>query len=265
MRREGFSRRHACRVMGISGSSVRYVPVPNRDEPLKARLHEVVRPGLGYRGAWATLRGEFGPLNPKRVHRLWKELRLNVRPKTRKRRKGMPMPDRPTAPGQLWSLDFVHDACLNGTKLKILAVVDEFTRECLALEAHTSIKASKVRSILASLFAARGEPRFLRSDNGPEFVAHSLTVWLALAGTESRFIKPGSPWQNGVVESFNGKLRAEFLGAEVFHNLAEAQMKLRIFQRFYNEERPHSSLGYLTPGAYRMISQESKTKEELYS
>jgi len=105
----------------------------------------------------------------------------------------MPMPDAPKAPNQLWSLDFVHDACLNGTKLKILAVVDEFTRECLALEAHTSIKAPKVRSILGSLFASRDKPKYLLSDNGPEFVAHSLTVWLAMSGTESRFIKPGSP------------------------------------------------------------------------
>jgi putative transposase len=171
----------------------------------------------------------------------------------------------PTAPNQLWRLDFVHDACLNRTKLKILAVVDEFTRECLALEAHTSIKAPKVRSILGSLFASRDKPKYLRSGNGPEFVAHSLTVWLAISGTESRFIEPGSPRQNGVVESFNGKLRAKLLNAEVFHNLAEAQVKLRIFQRFYNEERPHSSLGYLTPANYRDRSQKSKNKEELYS
>lgn len=251
--------------MGISGSSVRYAPVPDRNAQLKVRLLELVRPGFGYRGAWGTLRSEFAPLNHKRVHRLWKLLGLNIKAKVRKRRKGMPMPDRPTAPGQLWSLDFVHDACLNGTRLKILAVVDEFTRECLALEAHTSIKSPKVRSILASLFEARGKPRYLRSDNGPEFVAHSLTVWLAMLGTESRFIKPGSPWQNGIVESFNGKLRAEFLNAEAFHNLADAQVKLRQFQRFYNEERPHSSLGYVTPRAYTTMIQDSKNREELYS
>jgi len=253
-------------MMRISGSSLRYTPkVLDKDSVLKARIQGVLRPGMGYRGAWAMLRPEFEPLNPKRVHRVWKELRLNVRPKAKKRRKGMPMPDAPTAPNQVWSLDFVHDACLNGTKLKILAVVDEFSRECLALEAATSIKAPKVRSVLANLFAACGKPKYLRSDNGPEFVAHSLTVWLAMAGTQSRFIKPGSPWQNGVVESFNGKLRAEFLNAEVFHNLADAQLKLRLFRRFYNEERPHSSLGYVPPATYRKNSQESKTKEELYS
>jgi putative transposase len=127
--------------MGISGSSRHYSPCADRNASLKTRLHEVVRPGLGYRGAWMALRAEFAPLNPKRVHRLWKELRLNVRPKARKRRKGTPMPDAPKRPNELWSLDFVHDACLNGTKLKILVVMDEFTRECLALEAHTSIKA----------------------------------------------------------------------------------------------------------------------------
>jgi putative transposase len=235
--------------MRIGGSSLRYKPRP-RDETLERRILQVLRPGMGYRGAWATLRGEFHPLSPKRVYRLWKELRLNVRPKPKRRRKGMPMPDAPTAPNQLWCLDFVHDTCLNGSRLKILAVVDEFTRECLALEAAGSIKAPRVRAILASLFADRGEPKFLRSDNGPEFVANSLTVWLAMSGTESRFIKPGSPWQNAKIESFNGKLRAELLNAEVFANLADAQLKLAVWRRFYNEERPHSSLGYLAPASY---------------
>jgi putative transposase len=161
------------------------------------------------------------------------------------------MPDAPTRPGEVWSLDFVHDSCLNGTRLKVLAVIDEFTRECLALEAATSVKAASVRRVLAGLFAERGGPRFLRSDNGPEFVANSLTVWLAANGAESRFIKPGSPWQNAKVESFNGRLRAELLDAEAFHNLAEAQVRLRLWRRFYNERRPHSSLSHLTPESFR--------------
>jgi putative transposase len=180
--------------MKISASSLRYTPAPDRNESLRVRIQQVLRPGMGYRGAWATLRHEFEPLNPKRVHRLWKELRLNARPRPKKRRKGMPMPDAPTAANQLWSLDFVHDACLNGTKLKILAVVDEFTRECLALEAATSIKAPKVRSILASLFADRGEPRYLRSDNGPSSSpTPSPFGWLSRepkAGSSSRAL-PG--------------------------------------------------------------------------
>lgn len=237
--------------MGLSGSSLRYAPRPDRDGPLKARLLESARPGTGYRTAWAELKGEFAPLNPKRVHRLWKGLGLGVRPKTRKRRKGSPMPDAPVRPNEVWSLDFVHDSCLNGTRLKVLAVIDEFTRECLALEAATSIKAVSVRRFLAALFAERGAPRFLRSDNGPEFVANSLTVWLSLKGAQSRFIKPGSPWQNAKVESFNGRLRAELLDAEAFHNLAEAKVRLRLWKRFYNEVRPHSSLSHLTPARFR--------------
>ncbi len=236
--------------MGISASSLRYKPAPDENGPLEARLHEVARPGLGYRGAWATLKDEFSPLNVKRVHRLWRELRLSQPVRRKKKRSGSAMPDAPSRPNELWSLDFCWDSCLNGSKLKVLAVVDEFTRECLVLEVHTSLKAVSVRRILSRLFAERGAPKYLRSDNGPEFVAHSLTVWLRISGTQSKFIKPGSPWMNGKVESFNSRLRAEFLNAEVFHNLADAQVKLRLFQRFYNEERPHSSLGYLTPARY---------------
>lgn len=236
--------------MGISASSLRYRPAMDKDGPLKRRLHEVARPGLGYRGAWATLREEFAPLNVKRVHRLWRELRLSQPVRRKKKRTGSTMPDAPSRPNELWCLDFCFDSCLNGTKLKCLAVIDEFTRECLALEAATSLTAVSVRRILSRLFEERGAPRYLRSDNGPEFVAHSLTVWLKVSGTESKFIRPGSPWMNGKVESFNSRLRAEFLSAELFHNLADAQVKLRLFQRFYNEERPHSALRYLTPARY---------------
>lgn len=123
-------------------------------------------------------------------------------------------------------------------------------RECLAFEVHTSLKAVSVSRILSRVFEERGAPKYLRSDNGPEFVAHSLPVWLKIAGTESKFIQPGSPWMNGKIESFNSRLRAEFLNAEVFHNLADAQVELRLFQRFYNQERPHSSLDYLTLAKY---------------
>jgi len=251
-------------VMGISASSQRYQKAPDRNGVLRERLHAVARPGLGYRGAWATLRDEFAPLNVKRVHRLWKELRLNQPVRRKKKRTGSPMPDSPTRPNELWSLDFCYDGCLNGTKLKVLAIVDEFTRECLSLEAHTSLKSVGVRRILGRLFDERGVPKYIRSDNGPEFVAHSLTVWLRVSGSESRFIKPGSPWMNGKVESFNSRLRAEFLNAELFHNLAEAQVKLRLFQRFYNEERPHSSLGYLTPARYAQRFHECRMEAELY-
>ena len=265
MKREGLTERRSLKVMGISASSLRYKLAPDRNVRLKARLHEIARPGLGYRGAWAELKDEFEPLNVKRVHRLWRKLRLSLPAKHKKRRTGSPMPELPSQPNETWCLDFCFDACLNGTKLKVLAVVDEFTREVLALEAHTSIKAAGVRRILSRLFEDRGAPKYLRSDNGPEFVAHSLTVWLRVCGTESRYIKPGSPWMNGKVESFNARLRAEFLNAEVFHNLADAQVKLRLFQRFYNEDRRHSSLGYLTPNRFTELFKQGKMKEESYA
>lgn len=264
MKREGMPLRRAQQAMGISASSLRYKAAPDRNAALRERLHAVARPGLGYRGAWATLREEFAPLNVKRVHRLWRELRLSQPTRRRKKRTGSVMPDTPTRPNELWSLDFCYDGCLNGTKLKVLAIVDEFTRECLALEAHTSLKAASVRRILGRLFEGRGAPKYLRSDNGPEFVAHSLRVWLRVSGTESRYITPGSPWMNGKIESFNSRLRAEFLNAEAFHNLAEAQVKLRLFQRFYNEDRPHSSLGYLTPAKYAR-GFACKMEKELYA
>jgi putative transposase len=257
--------RRACRVMGISGSSLRYRPVPDKDGPLKARIREILRPGMGYRSAWQELGKDFPALNVKRVHRIWKEMNLNVAPRPRRRRKGSPMPDAPCVPGEIWGLDFVHESFLGGRRFRVLAVVDEFTRECLALEAATSFTAGKVTKVLASLFAERGAPKYLRSDNGPEFVARSLAIWLKVQGTESRFIKPGAPWQNAKVESFNGRLRAECLDAEVFHNLADAQLKIGLYRKFHNEERAHSSLGYMTPCQFRDQYQQKKEREKLYS
>lgn len=206
-----------------------------------------------------SLRPEFAPLNPKRVHCLWKELRLGLKTKCRKSRTGKSVPSKASRLKEVWSLDFVHDSCMNGTRLKILGVVDEFTRECLALEVGTSIKSRSVQAALARLAAERGAPAYVRSDNGPEFVARSLALWLGKEGIESRFIEPGSPWQNGFAESFNSRLRAEFLNAEAFLNLADAQMKSAVFRRFYNEERPHSSLGGRTPAQAQVLS----TKGEL--
>lgn len=243
----GVKSRRACWIVGVSKAAPYRKPRPDRNARLKERLAEIARPGTGYRQAWMSLRSEFAPLNPKRVHRLWKELKLGLKAKCRKRRTGKSVPTKASRPNEVWSLDFVHDSCMNGTRLKILGVVDEFTRECLALEAGTSIKSRSVQAVLALLTEERGAPAYLRSDNGPEFVARSLALWLAKEGVESRFIEPGSPWQNGFAESFNSRLRAEFLNAEAFLNLADAQVKSAVFRRFYNEERPHSSLGGRTP------------------
>jgi putative transposase len=247
---QGLSNRHACEVAGISRRGFALEPAADRDADLRERLREIWRPNMGYRMAHALVKEEFAPLNVKRVHRLWKEEKLGRVKRYRKKRTGDPVPLSATAPGEVWCLDFCFDSCLNGTKLKILAVVDEFTRECLSLTVATSIRSINVERVLSDLFAKRGAPKYLRSDNGSEFISRSLAVFLSRSGTTSKFIRPGSPWQNGHAESFISRLRAECLDVEVFHNLADADLKLTVFRRFYNEARPHSSLGYLPPARY---------------
>lgn len=248
--KEGLSMRRSCDISGISRRSLYLLPQPDKDALLRQRLREIWRPNMGYRMAHALLAREFAPLNVKRVHRIWKEEKLGRVKKYRKKRTGYSLPFAASTPNEIWCLDFCFDMCLNGTKLKVLAVIDEFTRECLALEAGTSFRSMRVQSVLSRLFSERGAPRYLRSDNGSEFIARSLAVFLSQKGTVSKFIKPGSPWQNGYAESFVSTLRRDFLGVEVFHNLADAQMQLGVFKRHYNEDRPHSSLGNIAPQAY---------------
>jgi putative transposase len=161
------------------------------------------------------------------------------------------VPCQATRPNHVWTYDFIHDSCSSGRKLKLLTLVDEFTRECLAIAVDTSIRAGRVIEVLQPLLDRRGRPEFLRSDNGPEFVARQLKTWLAEAGTQTHYIEPGSPWQNGFAESFHSRLRDECLNAELFANLAEAQVVIELWRREYNQERPHSSLGYRTPVEFR--------------
>lgn len=243
----GVTARRACLLVGVSTAAPYRTPPPDRDAGLRERLKGAWRPNMGYRTAHAIVKRELAPLSAKRVHRVWKEEELNRKRRFRKKRTGGAVPHRAKRPGEVWCLDFCHDSCLNGTKLKVLAVKDEFTRELLALETATSFKSLRVQRVLAGLFEERGAPTYLRSDNGPEFVSRSLAVFLSQSGTESRFIAPGSPWQNGHAESFVSRLRAELLDVEVFYNLADAQVRLAVYRRSYNEERPHSSLSYRTP------------------
>lgn len=243
---QGVTARRACHIVGISTASLYRVRL-DRDAHLRERLRAVWRPNMGYRMAHAFVSREISPLNVKRVHRIWKEERLGRVKRYRKKRTGSSVPVSAEAPNHVWCVDFCFDSCLNGTKLKVLAIKDEYTRECLALEVATSIDSLRLRNVLTGLFESRGAPGFLRSDNGPEFIARSLAVFLSLSGAESKFIRPGSPWQNGFAESFVSTLRRECLDVEVFHNLADAQLKLAIYRRFYNEQRPHSSIRYRTP------------------
>ena len=160
------------------------------------------------------------------------------------------MPCAATAANQVWCVDFCYDACLNGQQLKILAVKDEYTRQCLALEVATSMKSQQVQKVLERLFQTHGSPRFVRSDNGSEFVAKALSLWLQTNGSNSYFIAPGSPWQNGHAESFISRLRAECLDADVFYNLNHARIQLEMYRQDYNQYRPHSALKYQTPDQF---------------
>ena len=252
------SERRACRVIGVDRTSVRYQRTTPDDADLRARIKALAheRRRFGYRRLYILLRREGRLVNRKRVQRIYQEERLMVRRRGgRKRALGLraPMaaPDRPNA---CWSLDFVHDQMTDGRRFRILAVVDNCTRECLALEPATNFKSLAVQSVLTQLFETHGAPQFLRSDNGSEFIARSLAVFLSQSGTQSRFIKPGSPWQNGHAESFVSRLRAELLDVETFHNLADAQVKLAIYRRYYNEQRPHSSLGYRTTAQAKALN-----------
>jgi len=255
----GVTARRACHMLSVSASTLYYTPAPDRNHELRQRLREVARPGIGYRLARALVlpewQSEFGALNPKRVYRLWKQEHLARKKTRRKRRTGATVPVAATRANQVWCLDFCHDACLNGTRLKVLAVKDEYTRECLALEVATRLNSQSVRCILQRLMIERGAPQYLRWDNGPEFIAGHLRIWLLNQGSRSQFIKPGSLLpkgrpQNGHAESFMARLRAECLNAEVFYNLADARLKLDLFRRYYNQVRPHSSLGYVPPAQF---------------
>ena len=207
----------------------------------------------GYRRVWALLRREGERVNIKRVHRLWRKEGLTLpqrRPRKRLRRGGS-VPLSAQYPNHVWTYDFMHDATADGRKLRILTIVDEFTRECKAIAVERSMPAAKVLSVLEEAFAEGGMPEYLRSDNGPEFTAEAVQTWLASRGTRPHDIAPASPWQNAYGESFNDKVRGECLNMEVFDTLAQAKVVLGAWRRQYNGARPHSSLGDLTPMAYR--------------
>jgi putative transposase len=252
------SERRACSALGWARSTVRYVAtMADEEERLVARLHalSIAHPRYGYRRITALLRGEGWRVNRKRVQRLWREHGLKVPQKQRKKRRlgcsanGITR-RRAEHRNQVWSYDFIEDRTADGRRLKLLTVVDEFTRECLTIEVERSIRSKDVVATLQYLFELRGAPEFLRSDNGPEFIAQAVRIWLAESGVKTLYIEPGSPWENAYIESFNGRLRDELLNREVFVTLAEAKVLTEDFRLEYNHRRPHSSLGYRTPAAY---------------
>lgn len=263
----GISERRACRVLEHGRSSQRRVPKSRpKEERLLRRMLELVRrhPRFGYRRIWALLRREGWRINRKRVYRLWRRQGLKVpRKQHKKRRLGHSGNSctrrRPLRKDHVWAWDFIHDRSADGRPLKWLSVVDEYTRECLVLEVRRSLTATAVVALLAELMEQRGAPIHIRSDNGPEFIAQAIHQWLKGAQVETLYIEPGAPWENGYAESFHSRLRDELLNAEMFTSLAEAQMLAKEWQQAYNQERPHSSLGYQTPAEFASTCSRAKS------
>ena len=243
----------ACQVLRLAKSTYyRVRPTDQVSQRLTRRIKVLSRKHAryGYRLITQLLRDEGWRVNRKRVQRVRRQAGLQVVKKTCKTKRMRRMEQlRATAgqPNEVWSYDFVHDRLENGTGLKLLTVLDECTRECLGILVARSITASGVIGFLEWLILQRGKPQHVRSDNGPEFVAQAVQAWAKQAGIQINYIAPGSPWENGRVESFHGKLRDGCLNREVFGNLLEAQVLIEEWRREYNEQRPHSSLGYQTP------------------
>ena len=212
----------------------------------------------GYRRITAMLREEGWKVNHKRVERIWGEEGLKVPKRQPKRRRlwfndGSCIRLRPEHRNHVWSYDFLAERTSDGKAMRMLNIIDEFTKECLAIKVGRKITASDVIDTLADLFIERGSPKFLRSDNGPEFVAELLRQWLKDLGVQTAYIEPGSPWENGYIESFNGKFRDELLNGEIFDTIIEAQVITEQWRRYYNTIRPHSSLKYRPPAPETFI------------
>ena len=252
------SERRACKVLCVCRRRLKYEPRIRDAEPaLVKAMHGLVRrhPRYGYRRVWALLRADGWRVGRRRVHRLWRREGLRVPQKQRKKRRlgsdeGGVIRKRAEGKDDVWAFDFVFDRTAGGSGLKWFAVIDEWTRECLALEVGRRCTSAAVLEVLRELMAIRGVPRHVRCDNGPEFVAQALRDWLAKSGVRTLYIEPGAPWQNGYAESFNGKLRDELLAAEVFEGLRHARRLATAWRLDYNHRRPHGSLGYAPPATY---------------
>jgi len=256
VKEQGYSERRGCELAGVSRTAYRRALVRKQDEErLRERIRELAGANkrYGYRRITELLRREGWVVNKKRVHRIWKQEGLSLPRRRPKRRRHGPTAQpalRAARMNHVWCYDFVEDTTERGDKLRMLVVVDEYTRECHRILVDRSIGAEKVVDTLDWLFLLNGTPEHIRSDNGPEFVAGAVCDWLERAGCGTIFIKPGSPWENAYIESFIGKLRDECLNREIFTSVLEAQEVVENWRREYNEYRPHSSLGYLTPAEF---------------
>jgi putative transposase len=257
----GLSERRICRVLGQHRSTQRRLPTcPDDEAALTADIIclacEYGR--YGYRRIAALLATAGWVVNIKRVRRIWRREGLKIPVKQPKKGRlwlndGSCVRLRPQFPNHVWSYDFVEDRTHDGRKYRMLNVIDEFTRECLAIRVSRKLKSTDVIDTLADLFILRGIPAYIRSDNGPEFIAIALRKWIADVGTQTAYIEPGSPWENGYCESFNSKLRDELLNGEIFYSLQEAKVIIENWRNHYNTARPHSSLGYRPPAPQAVL------------
>ena len=257
------SERRACKALGQPRSTQRYECRFAEDEPqLVNRIIELACQygRYGYRRIHELLRREDWWINHKRVERIWRQEGLKVPRKQPKRRRlwlndGSCIRLRPEYRDHVWSYDFMSGRTEDGRSYKMLNIIDEYTRECLSIDVARKLKSDDVLDRLTQLFVFRGVPDYIRSDNGSEFTAKAVRDWLGRLGVETLYIEPGSPWENGYVESFNGKLRDELLNGEIFDTLYEAKVLIERWRREYNEFRPHSALGYQPPApeAFRPV------------
>ena len=266
----GISQRRACRVLNQPRSVQRHKS--NKSFEQEVLRKDIVRLAsrygrYGYRRITALLRTEGWSVNHKRVERIWREEGLKVPVKQPKRGRlylndGSCIRLRSCWKNHVWSYDFVADRLKNGKKIKMLTVIDEYSRKCLAIRVGSSLKSDDVLDTLSTLFIIEGTPDYIRSDNGSEFTAKALRQWIESIGVKTAYIEPGSPWENGYNESFNGKLRDELLNTEIFYSFKEAQILIEQWRRHYNEVRPHSSLGYKPPAPVANISGDKRKDYE---
>lgn len=258
------SERRACKLLDQNRSGLR--------KPLKERsdqeelIQDVVKLAsrygrYGYRRITALLRSDGWRVNHKRVYRIWRKEGLKVPKKHSKRGRlwfdnGSCMRKRPEFKNHVWSYDFVAERTKDGRPIKMLNIIDEFSRECLAIEVKRRMRSKDVIEVLGNLFLERGTPVYIRSDNGPEFIANELKKWFKSLGVQPLYIEPGSPWENGYCESFNARLRDELLNGEIFYTLLEAKVVIERWRRDYNTIRPHSALGYKPPAPEAWIEEE---------
>lgn len=255
----GVSERRGCAALGVGRSGVRYRSTKPDQAPLRMRICDLAKSRVRYGDAriYILLRREGWRVNHKRVHRLYRDEGLSLRLKRPRRHVSAAHRERQPAalrPNERWSMDFVSDALFDGRRLRALTVVDAFTREALAIEVDQGIKGEQVVAVVGRLTLLRGAPSAIQVDNGPEFVSKALDRWAYENGVTLDFSRPGKPTDNALVESFNGRLRDECLNANWFLSLADARSKIETWRRHYNESRPHTALGWLTPQEFALAA-----------